>query len=273
MIIKKQANNEFCLVQGGLWVRDFTKPFSKQLDINNLIPPHDMMLLIDNELKNSERLWQKVETESFSHANIVIVGDGYHFNEKHRLLETIKEDVAVIGINQTLSRWQINRKMHYYLVNNPYQECLTFLPQQQRVWPRCIASCRTNPEFIKKYNGLVYLYSPSPSENYSPSKDADFLIDDYRNPVCAAIHLAHKFEVKKLLVLCPDEAYDERREGMERLKNNLWMYPQQKIANALMGGSLYWLAKAGVKVGYHGNGPENEGIAYIREGEVSSFFR
>jgi hypothetical protein len=273
MIIKKHRNNNnYCLVHGGLWVRDFTKKFAKEIDINNLIPAEDMQILIENELKNSERLWQKIETENFNHPYVVIVGDGYKFNDKHRLLEEISENICIIGVNQSIDRWQIKKRMNYYVVNNPYNECLS-LPKDQKTWPRCIASSRTNPEFIKKYNGLVYLYNPTPNEHFSPSKETDFLIDDYRNPVCAAIHLAYKFEVKKILLLCLDEAYENQRPGAERLENGLWIYPQQRIAHGLVNGCLYWLAKAGIKVGYHCDGPEYKDTTYIKGEEIKTFFK
>src|SRR5262249_36968102 len=98
----------------------------------------------------------------------------------------------------------------------------------KKLGARCIASVRTYPEFIKKYEGNVFQYSPVPSENYGGlSTEADYLIDDYRNPVCAAISLAYRWNVKFLLLLFCDSVYAEEKPGMEKLSNGFWSYPQQ----------------------------------------------
>ena len=92
--------------------------------------------------------------------------------------------------------------LNYYVVNNPYQECLYYYPQIVRSWPKCIASIRTNPNFLEVYQGLLYIYSPTNGQGFSGVQiDTPYSIDDYRNPVCAAINLSYKFKVKKLLFI------------------------------------------------------------------------
>ncbi|MCX7020075.1 MAG: hypothetical protein NTY46_14015, partial [Candidatus Sumerlaeota bacterium] len=79
-------------------------------------------------------------------------------------------------------------------------------------FPRCIASTRTCREFIKRYKGHIYKYTPVPQENYGYSKqNILYKIDDYRNPICASIGLTYRFNVKKLLLFCCDELGRARR--------------------------------------------------------------
>jgi hypothetical protein len=264
-LIKKHKNrNTYYYAGNGLWVRDFTKK-SQPIDINNLITEKDMIIMMNNESTNHTKMLQNIDTEDFSHQDIVIVNNGYGFNNKKLQLD---DKITIIGVHDILKLWNIQRRLNYYVVNDPY-ECLNYLPNHQK-WSKCIASIRTNADFIEKYKGLIYTYTPTPDANYSGLKlDNDYFIDDYRNAICAAIGLSYKFNVKKLLLLYCDEAYDKYRPGTEQV-NGLWIYPQQKIAHNLIDASLYWLRAAGIKTGYHGKGPEYKNAAYIED--ISNFF-
>jgi hypothetical protein len=273
MIKKHRNKNEYYLAGGGLWVRNFTKKNILPIDINSLIPDHDMKLMLHNETENRFKMLQRIDTESFSHPKIAIVGDGYGFEQGQSLLERLPPDVTVIGVNETLRRWANNQKMHYYVVNDPYDTCMHLLPKNQRVWPRCIASTRTNPDFISRFNGIVYEYSPVTDKNYSGlSSEAEYFVDDYRNAACAAVGLAYKFNVNKLLLFWCCDVFDHERAGAEKLPNNAWIYPQQKTAHQLVDGNLYWLRTREIKVGHHSKGPEYKNAAYISEGDLARFF-
>ena len=274
MIIKRHQNkNDYCLVKGGLWVRDFTKKYVIPADINNLITSTDIDLVLDNELQNSKKMLQPIETEHFTHPKIAIIADGHNFDKKHHLVELLPDDVKIIGVNGSLNRWQSQRKMHYYVTNSPYESCINYLPKEQKVWPRCIASCRTNHVFVKSYNGIVYLYHPVVDEHYSGVRaETHFFIDDYRNAICAAIGLSYGFEVKKLLLLCLDDFYEKQRPATIEIGENKWIYPQQKTAHDLVDANLYWLGKAGIKMGYHCDGLEYASATYITEDKIKSFF-
>ncbi len=270
MIKKHRNRNDYYYAGDGLWVRDFTKKSVPATDINNLIPESDMPTLMDNESVNHTRMLQQIDTENLRHDKIAIVNNGYGYDDS--LIKLLPNDVIIMGVHDVLKLWNNSRRLNYYIVNNPYEECMTYLPKHQR-WARCIASIRTNHEFIKKYNGLTYVYSPVSDGVYSGLKsDADFFIDDYRNAICAAISLSYQFDVKKLLLMWSDDIYDKAREGAEKLEENLWVYPQQKKSHNLIEANLYWLKKAGVKIGHHGEGLKYKNAAYISGDDMDEFF-
>lgn len=268
MIIKKHKNkNDYFLAGNGLWVRNFTKKNVKEIDINKLLSPEDMRIILENEMENYKKTYQRIDTEDFTHKNIIIINSGYQFNSK--ILESFPDDIIIIGVNKVLDLWNINKKMHYYLINNPYDECLEFLPKQQRVFPRCIASTRTNPGFLEKFKGLIYSYNSTADEYYSGLRsECEYFIDDYRNAICAAIGLAYKFKVQKLLLLFADEVYETFRPGMVK-SNNYWIYEQQEVAHKLIDANFYWLKD--VKVGYYPKLLEFKNGSYIEE--IVNFFK
>ncbi len=274
MQIKRHKNkNEYYYAGSGLWVRNFTKPLVVATDINELIPEADMPVLLENEVENHKKTTQQIDTENFDHPNIVIVSDGYQFSDKHKLLESLPQGAVVMGVNGALIHWQAQRRLNFYVVNNPYPECMNFLPSKVLGWPRSISSARTYPPFLERYGGVQYQYSPTPDRHYSGVKsDADYFIDDYRNPVCAAIGITYHFKVKKLLLLCCDEVFDNDRPGSQKLKNGLYTYPQQKMAQDLIDGNLYWLMASGVKIGNHSSGPDCVNATYITAEEIAKFF-
>lgn len=273
MIKNHRNKNDYYYAGSGLWVRNFTKKLTSPIDINDLIPQADMMTMLGNENSNHSKMLQRIDTESFNHNKIVIVSDGYKFEEKHKLLEKLPNDVTIIGVSETLVKWESARKMQYYVVNNPFEDCLQLLPKQQKIFPKCIASMRTNPEFTERFNGIVYSYSPTTTINYCGQRsEADYFIDDYRNPICAAIGLSYRFNVQKLLLFCCDDVYNEYRPATEKLNNGLWIYPQQKVAHDLIDGNLYWLKKANINIGYNSDGPEYKHAEYIKEGDIIKFF-
>lgn len=271
--IKKHRNrNDYALAKNSTWVRDFTKPLIKGVDINNMISIPDMQIMLDNELRNHDKLYQKIETEEFNYEKIVIIGDGYKHEEKQKLIETLPNDVLIMGVNKIFSAWNISRRLNYYVVNNPYEECLFYYPPMVKSWPRCVASTRTYPDFLKSYRGTIYLYNPVTDEIYSGTRtESNYFIDDYRNPVCAAICLAYRFKVKKLMLMSLLDLYETERPGTEKSKD-LWLYPQQKAAHSIIDVNLYWLQKAKIDVVYNDSGPDYEFATYINNSDVKGYF-
>jgi hypothetical protein len=271
--IKKHRNrNDYILSKNGMWVRDFTKPLIKGVDINNLISIPDMQIMLENEMRNHDKLYQKIETEDFHYEKIVIIGDGYQCKEKQKLLENLPNDVLIFGVNKAFAAWDCSRRLNYYIVNNPYEECLFYYPPIVKSWPKCLASTRVYPDFIKHYKGTIYLYNPVVDEIYSGvKKEVNYFVDDYRNPVCAAICLAYKFKVKKLLLMSILDLYETERPGTEK-HNDLWIYPQQKTAHSIIDANLYWLQKAKISVVYNDSGPDYEFATYINDSEVKGYF-
>ncbi len=273
MIIKNHpSKNEYCLSKSGHWVRNFTKPIVKPLDINEMNTPDDLKLIIENEFKNSLKRYQILDINSI-HEKIIIIGDGYGFEKNIKLIEELPSDVTIIGVNGAFAKWQSQRRLNYYVVNNPYQECLYYYPQIIRSWPNCIASTRTLPHFLEVYKGFLQTYSPVIGESYSSfDKDNYVLIDDYRSPICAAIMLSYMFKVRKIVLMSTLELYKDERPGTELLNNNMWIYPQQKIAHALIDANLYWLQKAKISIGYTDTDPDYEFATYISVDSLKRFF-
>lgn len=270
--IKKHLNkNEYVLSKDGHWVRNFTKSIVKPIDINDLMPIEDMQLMLRNEIKNDIKSYAKLENESFTHDKIVIIGDGYNFDASLKLVEDLPSDVVVIGVNGAFARWNLQRRLNYYVVNNPYQECLYYYPQIIRTWPKCIASIRTNPNFLEVYQGSLYVYFPVNNEIYY-NESADLYIDDYRNSVCAAISLAYKFHAKKILLLSTLEMYDAERSGMINEKEGRWFYPQQRTAKSLIDANLYWLKTAKIATYYNDSNPDYEFATYINSNDLKKAF-
>ena len=260
------------------WVRNFTASTVPFLDINNTIDIKDHFLFLQNEIQNGFQRHQWVDSEKIYCPNVVIVSDGYNFKEKHKVLAQLPKNVTIIGVNGSLAKWEIAaRNINYYVVNNPYDECTRYLPKRGKVWPKCITSPRTNQKFMSNYRGTKLRYYPVNEQSYTTLgvKEVQWQIDDYRNPVCAAIGLAYRFGVERLLLLCCDDSFKEERAGAVKLKNELWMYPQHEVAHGLIDGNLYWLRSQPhqeVLTGDCSSGPNYTNASYIEEDKILSFF-
>jgi len=280
MRIKKYPNgNSYLLTPNGKWVRDFTAKGVPLLDINDTVKPEDNFLFINNEFENNIKRYAWIDTEKFYFPNVVIISDGFGFENGHRIISKIKniENVTVIGVNGSLKKWACEKNMSFYLVNNPYEESVADLPKR-RMLPRCIASCRTNFNFLSNYKGTVFRYNPVNEKTYGGkgSKEATWSVDDYRNPICAAIGIAYKFGVEKLLLMHCDESFEQERPGSVLLENGLWTYPQQIVAQELIDANMFWLQSndySDVKVGNFSKGIKYQFAAYIdNEEDVINFF-
>lgn len=275
MRIKKHSNkNKYLSTDSGIWVRDFCASAKRYEDINHLILQKDFSILLNNELENRKGRYSNIDNENIVMHNIVIVSDGYDFEDKQEILANLPDDVFIIGTNKALKRWSLmgRKTMNYYVVNNPYVDSMSFLPE--KYFPKCISSTRTYFEFLKKYRGIKYTYFPVSEECYSGLNiDSSYKIDDYRNPICAAIGLAYKFGVQKLVLFCCDTSFEDNRPGAEKLENGLWIYPQQKVSHELIDANLYWLSTQNVKICEHTNGYKFNNATYIKEENIIGFFK
>lgn len=274
------SNNEYVLTHTGLWVRNFGNN-SRPLDVNPTTSRKDYKLLISNEMKLRAMRIPPIDSElDKKFRKCLIISDGYNFEATRKILPDIPKDVKIIGVNRTLAKWKkdgelIQRKMDYFLANNPYKECLSLLPKH-RYYPKCIISSKTNPDFANEYPGNLYFYNPVCGEKFA-TRDyrSEYLIDDYRNPICAAISIAYKFGVEKLVLLCCDNSFIDKRPSTEKLDNGLWMYPQHRIAHGLIEGNLYWLTHQKHKKIYAANcsdGLEYKEIQHIGITNIVDFF-
>ena len=273
MRIKKTPNqNEYLQTKDGFWVRNFcsNKPIE---DINKMISEKEVGLLINNEIENFRRRYAdiQIELDISTVKKAVIVSDGFDFKKKSQLTKDLPDDVCIVTVNKALKKWEVERKVSYYVVNNPCSESVACIPKNN--FPKCFASTRTNPSFLNAYKGMIFTYCPANEKYYSGiSKTTNVKIDDYRNPICAAIGILYKLGIQQLLLLCTDDSFAEERPGAEKMENGLWTYPQHIVSNRIIDADLYWLSKKEVKIGNCSSGPKLECAAYISEEEVKGFF-
>lgn len=280
MRIKKDplTKNEY-IAASGMWVRNFTKKHTNPLNTNLMIDRSDYHLLLKNEETNNTQQISPISEEQVYLPKIVIVSDGYDFEKRHRLVASLPKDVGVIAVNGALTNWKLSgseRPINLYVANNPYKECLSYLPKKGKYFPSCVVSSWTNPQFSKAYQGRLYMYEPTPTRYFGVERHQSYYIDDYRNPVCAAIGLAYQFGVEKLLLLCCDDSFDEERPAAVQMKNGLWTYPQHFVSHSVIDANLYWLThqeETKVVVGDYSCGPEYQNAVYIANEEgTTSFF-
>lgn len=278
MRIKKHSNgNEYLMTEAGVWVRNFTKS-APPVDINQLTTVTDRTLLIENQLKNELTTPMQFDPNEEYHPAVCIVSDGYEFEKKRHLLKSLPANVAIIGTNRSLLKWDADcgRAMDYYVVNNPYEQCMTYLPTNHRNLPKCVASVRTFPEFLVRYRGPKMKYYPVYEDGFRQrSVDALCQIDDYRNPICGAIGVAYRMRAAKILLFCCDDSFADERAGAEKLPNGLWMYPQHRTVYGLVDGNMHWYATQQykrVRLGNHSSGPEYGRVGYIEEDGLNAFF-
>jgi hypothetical protein len=280
MRIKKKYNNEYLRSSSGIWVRNLLKR-TRYVDINRLTQGSDYQLVLENELKNrDQRNITHIDRLDEIHPDCIIVSDGYKFLERQALLKQFpSREVMVLGVNGTLAKWDLShrRNMGFYIVNNPYPECMGYLPSKHKYYPRCIASTRAYPRFLTEYMGYLATYVPVPQVNYqTPSRASQYKIDDYRNPICAAISLAYQFGVQRLLLYCCDDSFEDYRPASVQLENGLWQYPQQAISHSVIDAHLYWLRQdkdREIRIGNYSSGPKYSNAEYISsEEDVLNFF-
>lgn len=278
MRIKKSRNNEYVLAEG-VWVRN---PFceSRALDINSL-GGDEIPLFLKNEGQNSKSSHMEMEDMvGVAMESVVIASDGHGWAERQKVLAGLPNAlVKVVGVNGSLARWNmvgesapLKRTMTFYVVNNPYPECMSFLPSRHRYYPNLVASTRTYPGFLEAYKGQPYVYQPTPDLDYSGVWGAGATLDDYRNPICAALSLAVRCGARRVLLLCCDEAFEDERPGAVRMGNGLFQYPQQIMCQRIIDRQLFWLRRAGVSVADCSSGIEYDNAEYIDFEGVESFF-
>ncbi len=271
---KHKNKNDYIRTDSGVWIRNLTKK-AKALNINtDLASVEDYKTFIKNEAENSKLNLPNIDSEQLIVNKCVIVSDGYDFINKQKLLLNLPKSVYVFAVNGTLSKWTIEKSILAYVINNPYSECMSFFPKH-KYFPRCISSSRTYTDFIRDYTrkkGLVYQYSPTPETNFAGvMRHAQYHIDDYRNPICAAISLAYRFGATKIALLCCDDSFKDNRPAAEMLENGLYQYPQQDISHEIIDTNLLWLNQE-VKVVDHSSGKQYVNAPYIQEDKLVEFF-
>jgi len=281
LLIKRHRNrNNYLLTKSGLWVRDFNQKCSP-VDLNRFIDRSEYKFLMENEIDIRSQHIPEIGSEFLpTLSKVLIVSDGYRFNEERDLLHKLPADVCIIGTNRSLAKWHVDsegivkRRMDFYFVNNPYQQCMSYLPLHT-YRPRCVCSVRTYPKFIKRYKGTCFYYVPTGNKAFGTKMGISHLLDDYRNPICGAICLARRCKVRRLALFCCDDAFRDERPAAVSLPNNLWMYPQHAVTHEVIGGLFHWLKDQedlDIKIADHSSGPNYDNAPYIEADSLLEFF-
>ncbi len=273
MKIKKTTTKNEYIRAGGVYVRNFAKKNVAPVCISNMFSESDFKQVVANEEHN--RRYPSITAENLHFKKMVILSDGYDFATQHKLAASFPKDVAILAVNGALKDWMSfkERSLNAYVVNNPYPEATRYLPNQY--FPTCLISPRTNAEFCKKYKGDIYTYCPTPEQRFGVQHKGEYHVDDYRNPICACIGLAYRFGVEKLMLLCCDDSFEEKRDYAIQLKNRLWTYPQQIQSHEIIDANLYWLTHQEdrkVKVVDLSCGGDYVNASYITNEEALTFF-
>lgn len=284
MYIKKHESGNEYIYAGDVWVRNFTKRELPAIQLTHLFNETDFQQVMRNQQLNKN--FPHVADEVLRFDKVLIISDGYNFKERHQLISNLPSDVCVLATNRSLAKWELfssktpvekRKTINAYITNNPFKEALSFLPPKtSQYYPTCVASIRANHEFLKKYKGDVYTYYPSMEVNFGIDSPENYHIDDYRNPICAAIGFAFQLRVKKLMLLCCDDSFEENRDQAVQLKNGLYTYEPLIRSQKIIDANLYWLThdeEWDVEVSDYSSGIEYENAAYIKnEEEFYSFF-
>lgn len=233
------SRNEYISV-GPYWVRNFAKQNVHPLEINSLYEDDEIKVLINNELANSKMNLPNILEENFKFNNVLIISDGYGFEDHADLLDGVGDDLCVICIRNAARYWQALKFPDFLLVQNPFDNIAAQMPEKS--FPKLIASRRTNSSFVLKYRNVKYLYDAVCDLKYqSPSsKTSKKFIDEYRNPICAALGCAFNFEAKNIFFAYCSDAYKEKRPGCEEVAEGLFCYPQQILANKIINANMFW---------------------------------
>lgn len=278
-IKKTKDGNKYILTPHGMWVRDFTVEKLPYVNLNESIKQKDYFVYLQNEVINNMEKYAWIDTEEFQMSDVVIVSDGYNFTEKQKILSNLPKTTTIIGVNGALAKWSLtDRNMNWYLVNNPYDECMRYLPRRGRVSPRCIASVKTNYKFLHAYKGTKYKYFAVNENKYTGQKrkEVNMQIDDYRNPICAAINLAYHFGAEKIMLFCCDDSFKTDRPAAIALENGLYEYEPQQVVHEIIDGMFYWLSNHPlykIKIADHSSSKEYKYAPYISEERILQFFQ
>jgi hypothetical protein len=209
---------------------------------------------MENEFWNNKNRYPWIDYENFIYDTAIIISDGYDLDNIYPFIENLssKDKICLIGVNGILKNWKCRKSLNYYVVNNPYEECLSFLPNHNRTLPKCVASNRTNYLFLQNYNGTKYRYSPVSEENFCFNKNSEnfYQLDDYRNPICASIGLAYRFKVNKIIFLCCDDVFKESKPGSTPVDDQVYCYDQQNLATEIIDSYLHWI-KNNIDIAYY----------------------
>lgn len=281
-----QNKNRYLLTRTGHWVRDMFKRGCVPVDINDLIPPSEYGMMLDNVLENKGLQIESLSPEEISARKVLIVSDGLDFDSLHRELWRLPKDVCILATNRAAAKWSLlgkkcpegqKRAVNYFVANNPYREAMGMIPRDNQYYPKAIMSYRTHPDFVRHYlaRSNIMLYHPTRESRFVQSPKVTATIDDYRNPICAAVSIAAKMGAYKIALLCCDQATRDERPGMIVTQKNTYIYKSHNIKHSILDGMFHWIRDGrefDVEIVDCSNGMNYENASYIGVGDLPEFF-
>ena len=114
--------NDYFLTDDKIWVRNFAKTNVKPLDINNFYNEKEIQLLLDNEIKNHELQTFDFASEIKQNKKVLIISDGYGFQNSSTWLDQIPNDVKIIANYGACRFWNSKRMPNYMVATNPFSD-------------------------------------------------------------------------------------------------------------------------------------------------------
>jgi hypothetical protein len=237
--VKKHLNRNEYIQIDSYWIRNFNAPDVTPIDINNLFGEDEIKNILANEMQNTKYVSQIIANDLTNIDSLIIVSDGFGFPD-HSKIKDLKDNCGIMVLNHAMRFWESPVFPNFMLMNNSTEVALSCMPLNSM--PQLIASRRTFSPFIKKYDNNIYLYDPTPDENYQSiaSKDSSVFLDEYRNPVCAAISFANFLNIRNIYLCFCSSAYSENRAGTIKIAENAYQYPQQQLADRFIDGNIFW---------------------------------
>lgn len=239
--------NQYLNIEKNIWIRNFTLKHVDPIDINNLNQEEEIKTLIDNELTNNSFKLPKFEARDLSNKNVFIVSDGFGFDEINNILEKINiRNKFIILTNNSLKKWDnFNVLPDLFVENNPYKNALNNI--NSRIFPNCLLSSRIYPEFINlyKYKNINF-YNPTPSLKFNSlyKNEIKNYLDDYRNPICAAINYSFVCNAKNIYLLYCSEAMEKEKPSSVLHNDGIhFQYEQNKLSDKIIDGMIFWYRK------------------------------
>lgn len=274
--IKLHKNkNEYFLTEDNIWVRNFFKSNVTPKDINNFYKQNEIDVILQNEIKNQEKNMLDFFSETINHKKILIIADGYGFQNSSEWLDKLPTDIKIITVYGASRFWNSKRLPNYMVLTDPFETSLSYLPE--KLFPILLSSARSCNQFIERYPNKIYKYYTTPDETYeSPvSYENQKYIDEYRSAISAAIVIASKMNCEKLCIAYPINAYVKERPGTIKLdETNYFYYPQQKIARNIIDANLFWykMNKQNINISYIGMKNSLLFANYIEPNNLNKFY-
>lgn len=243
--IIKNNTNEYLNIDynGNVYIRNFCNN-KKNIELDNIYDEYDLNIINKNSLENKEILNSSLYLEKYQYFSTAIIYGNNNIPEKY-----LNNNFLKIGINYSLKEYY--KYLNIYCCNNPYSDCLNFLPNFNcDKWPQGFFSYRVSPNFIKLYKGNKSSYNTPVCihGNYPINFNNYIVLEDHRSIILTIFNLCFKIGIKDIILINTENYIKEYKEGSIYIKKDLYMYPQQILDLSIVSAGSYWLKKFGINV-------------------------